>query len=224
MPIPKSLIDDVDYAVRDVVDRILTSYEGGLIEDEDHITGALVQLLSENLNKLWVPGIKIQAKAFTSKIEKKVGADFGILLDIQLSDQKISKILLAQAKKCDCSPYYTLTNGNITERLRKQCALMLNKVRSSYVIVYTRSRICGFIAIPASDIYGLREMLTCRAVSALSKKKLNSLFRLLLQCFTGDLVPPFEGKRGEPDIWRIIEDYGIRHLLYISLESKGWML
>jgi len=213
--------------VQEAVEGVFNLYAWGILADEDHVTGALVYSLAEKLDGLQIGNVKVSAFTFPRGQEAKTGADLGVALSADFRDVKLTKYMLMQAKKCECLPgkVYEFSDGNVDGRLLEQCGKMLPVVQSSYVLVYTRSELCGFPAYRATDVLGLGNSISCAKLSSLWAIRLPELFDDLLKCKTGDVMldKPFFREEELSNLPSILEErgYSARHWVAISVrESK----
>jgi len=227
---------DVRYVVvkrvKRAVEEVLDLYAWGSLRSEDQITGALVALLHHHLTRVPVEGLRIEVFAVGPRSEEpRIGADLGIVVSVDFPNFKQCKLLLAQAKRCECERRFRLRDGNVEKALLDQCRKMLGVTYASYVLVYTRSELCGFLAYRAADVLSLEGVaISCRALSELWATPLPELFDDLLKCKVGDteiVQRALEGGvermvLGRDDLERLEERLeergcGARHLLAILL-------
>ncbi|WP_460024562.1 hypothetical protein [Infirmifilum sp. SLHALR2] len=222
--------------VQEAVEGVFNLYAKGILADEDHVTGALVYSLAEKLDGLQVGDVRVRAFTFSRGQEARTGADLGVALSADLRGVKLTKYMLMQAKRCECLPgkNYELSDGNIEGKLLDQCRKMLSVARSSYVLVYTRSELCGFLAYRAADVLGFDGASDARgSVGSISCAKLSSLWAIplpelfddLLKCKMGDVMldKPFFREEELSNLPLILEErgYSARRWVAISVrESK----
>jgi len=221
--IPRPVISQISKTVQVVVNDIISGFRSKRYETEPEITGAFVERLHIFLNELGpIEGIKIEAYAFRQKIEKKIGADLGLLLNVKLQNYRISKAVLMQAKRCLCRRPYILGGDGIRgkeERLRfvNQCHRMLAITSSAFVIIYTDNYDCGFPVYPASEIVALDlDTVSCETLSELRISRLSThkLFEMLLRCHVGDpkIAEKYWGTEG---LKSFAEAYRVRDTLLL---------
>ncbi|GAH32843.1 unnamed protein product, partial [marine sediment metagenome] len=118
--------------------------------------------------------------------EKKYGADFCGVLDIDLKNFKQSKGFLSQAKREDKGIFIekkeyptvvSFSHDSRFKKLNKQVSKMLEITPDSFVFVYSPK---GFVVVPASSIKKLK------AKGKLYGKPVSLFFKEYLMCFIGD--------------------------------------
>ncbi|HIE14037.1 TPA: hypothetical protein EYP70_02070 [Candidatus Bathyarchaeota archaeon] len=217
--IPAPVIDQITDGVRVVVRMIIDRCRSDKLSDEDHITGALTTLLEHHLEELSIEGIKIETKSFTLKEETATGADLGILLNVGIGSYRLSKAVIAQAKKCECKYNKRFYDGNVRKNLLKQLENMLRISPASFVLIYTRNYRCGIQVLPAADVLALDDSISCSEMNKLNSFAFPILFRYLLRCEIGD-VKIARNFFGLEAIKRFAMEYRIRHSLLLKL--TGW--
>ena len=226
----RDAINCVEDQVKYVVDRMTHQIREDKLKDEDHITGAFLSLLEENINRgcSYLRHISINMKVFTRREESAWGADFAVILNMQLYgingyDIVQAKGFLAQAKKCSCVPQGRLKGKIDSKRLKFQCEKMLMYTPSSYIVIYTDDLTCGFKVIPAINVASLSRVWKCRDLQSVSSiKSFSRFFRDFLECYVGDdrlvkeigLPPDTYG----PSIF--FDKFGVKYLLYMEMKSK----
>jgi len=216
----RQIVDEVKVVTRQLVDY----YQRGILVNEDHLTGALVSMLESRLRGLSLRGIKVIPGAFSLKEEKIAGADLGVLLNVDTPYFKLSKVLIAQAKKCEC--FYIENVGYVLGRnylgnVIEQCQKMLDITPSAFVLVYTNNFDCGILAFPAGDVIALSKVM-CTDLSALYAIRLDRLFENFMKCYTGDprIAKAYWDFGG---LTEFMAEHKIRHGLLLMLRSReGW--
>jgi len=121
----------------------------GRAPDEPSITNRFLAAMEAAINGYFVPGVKWTAKTLTSigpnTEEKKYGADFMGVLDIDITDFRVQKGFLAQAKRFEGIP----RSQKGWDKMRDQCDKMLRLSPDSYLFIY---QIGGFQVIPAISV------------------------------------------------------------------------
>ena len=225
MAIPDQLVRQIVDEVKVVTRQLVEDYRRRILVNEDQLTGALVSMLEYRLRDLSVEGIQVIPRALSLKEEKITGADLGVLLNIDTPYFKLSKVLIAQAKKCEC--FYIGKNfgyvlgrnylGNVIE----QCQKMLDITSSAFVLVYTNNFDCGILAFPAGDVIALSKVM-CTDLSALYAIRLDRLFENFVKCYTGDprIAKAYWDFGG---LTEFMAEHKIRHGLLLMLRSReGW--
>lgn len=154
--------------------------------DEPDITGLMLGAIGERMRSREFGGVTWNAHILPSRgkgaEEKRYGADFGGVLDIDIPDYKIKKGFLVQAKKAE--PYDPLKEDRWKD-LIYQCDRMLQCTPASFVFVYSREK--GIRVIPAVSVLGS----TSRDVFDLYHHGVWSFFEEHIKCFIGDHRPGF---------------------------------
>lgn len=117
------------------------------IEQEPAFTDRMLGRIEEAMTDYEVKGVRWTAKTLTDhgrgSQEKKYGADFIGVLDINLPDFKVKKGFLAQSKLIEPGAYMNLIEY---VRMQKQCDKMLSLTPDSFLFLYSLS---GIYVIPA---------------------------------------------------------------------------
>ncbi|RLF06305.1 MAG: hypothetical protein DRK00_01990 [Thermoprotei archaeon] len=215
--IPDQLVRQVVDAVKIVTRQLVDGYRRRIYVNEDHLTGALVSMLEERLKGLSIRGIRIVPRALSRKEEMVTGADLGVLMNIYTPNFRLSKALIAQAKRCECSKGYYLSRGSLG-KVVEQCRKMLKITSSAFVLVYTNNFDCGILVFPAGDIIALNRA-SCTALSMLYTIRLDRLFEIFMKCHVGDpmIAEVYWNFSGLKDF---MAEYGIRHGLLLMLISE----
>ena len=163
--------------------------------DEPSITGRFLAILQNEINQHGAEKLRIKGLRITSSIiqdrgknspEHRLGADFSILLDIDIVGFKLKKGFLCQAKKE--ASHMTLKSANSPTtvsfyhnaefiRLQDQARRMLQVTPDSFVMLYS---VREFVVVPAISIVGLNDK------GALYAKRIKDFFGEFLMCFIGD--------------------------------------
>lgn len=157
-------------------DRAVEALRQGRVEQEPAMTDRLLGAIEESLHGDNTHGIRWSAKTLTDRgrgaQERRFGADFMGVLNIDLPDYRVAKGFLAQAK--------LVRNGRSVDRaeLERQCERMLNLSPASFVFLYSHSGIAVVpaIAVVASSV-DPRELYT---------RSVGRFFEEHLECFVGD--------------------------------------
>ncbi|MBI3639921.1 MAG: hypothetical protein HY223_06355 [Thaumarchaeota archaeon] len=165
------------------------------IRSEPSITDRFLALLRHEIN---VHGIEIfRKKGLTIRAttlqdrgknseERQIGADFAILLDINVEGFQLKKGFLCQAKTekkgitLDITRHHTtvIFSANFEfRRLQEQTHNMLQITPDSFVMIYGEK---DFLVVPASSVEGLLDK------GSLYAKIVDDFFMEFLMCFIGD--------------------------------------
>jgi hypothetical protein len=175
--------------------QIIDSVQSGRIQSEPTITDRFLGILESEINQ---HGRKIYGKrvltfrALTltdrgkNSAESKFGADFAVILDIDVMGFKLQKGFLCQAKKEQHGIVPEIIRRSTTvifsvnpefQRLQNQVHNMLQITPDSFVMIYGKEE---FLVIPASSIDGLY------GDGSLYAKRVADFFMEFLMCFVGD--------------------------------------
>lgn len=175
------------------------------LEHEPEFTSEMLGRMKESMNGYRVRGVRWTAKTLTSHgadaQEKRFGADFIGVLNLDLPEYKVRKGFLAQAKR-------TNIWGDISraewKRMTDQCKTMLSLTAASFVFVYTPKKI---IVLPALAV-----------VSAQQWSNLNDFYSRNLVRFYEDHFESFVGDAAidAADI-RVLEKLRQEHLARSAL-------
>lgn len=160
--------------------RVEDAYREGEAPYEVDITGRLLGSVVERLDGLSIKGLKWRAKQFktgrdSAAEEKRIGADFMGVLDIDVDGYSVQKGFLVQAKRAE--PRKPIDDWI---RLQGQVEKMLAISPASFLFVYSRQR--GIRAFPAVSVLGLKS----RDVFDLYDRSFERFFEEHLECFIGD--------------------------------------
>lgn len=187
--------------------RTLPSLANTAIEQEPHFTDRMLGRIEEAMHGYTLKGVKWSAKTLTDHgrgtQEKKYGADFVGVLDVNLPDYKVRKGFLAQSKLLKTNATFTRAEF---ARLQKQCDDMLKLSPASFVFVYSPSDI---YVIPAISIVSTG---FCY-LTQLYKRGISRFFEEHFESFIGDRNVNQPTRKG-------LEDLNARHLLLLGL-SEG---
>jgi hypothetical protein len=160
---------------------VVEDYRNERVVDEPHFTDRLLGAMSERLRGR-VKGVTWSAKTLRpgkgfANEERRHGADFLSVLEIDLPDLSVKKGFLAQAKRAE--PGEPLS-GDDWKRMVKQCNTMLEVTPDAFVAVYSRSK--GVMLVPAIEVVGS----TSRDLFSHYSRSLQTFFELFVECFVGD--------------------------------------
>jgi len=176
-------------------DNTLNALNNGEIQDESAITGRFLAFLVNEINQhgremIGTEGIRITSSILTdrgfSSAESRFGADFGVILDINIDGFTLKKGFICQAKRETNSitirhhQFRTSVLFNDNQqltRLQRQIENMLTITPDSFVIIYGQNE---FVMVPAISISGLDTS------GELYGKQVSKFFKDFLMCFIGD--------------------------------------
>lgn len=170
---------------REIVDGTASTIEdfnSKIIKQETGMTERLFGAVAQSLNGRRIGNLKWKAYSLTSgrgraAEETRHGADVLGVLDIDLSDYKVRKGFLLQAKIAE--PYAPISNSE-WKRFQDQCKLMLQRSDESFGVIYSRSK--GVRFIPAQTILEISRDQLFDAGS----RSLFGFFKSHVKCQIGD--------------------------------------
>lgn len=189
--------------VAEAINHTVQAYEEGRIEQEPAFTDRMLGGIEETLRGFSVKGIRWQAKTLSDRgphaQEKKYGADFMGVLNVDLPEYSVRKGFLAQAKMVD--------NRFLDYRdLHRQCESMLSLSPASFVFLYSKR---GVTVVPAISVIGATADPT-----ELYSRTAARFFEEHFESFIGDRnisAPQIEMLEA------LREHYDSRHLLYLRV-------
>lgn len=212
--------------IRNSERQIIEQIQNGQIPDEPAITNQFLGNIQNEINRHgeehgFPGGLQIQATTVSSmgpnSNESVVGADFSIILDINVENFRLRKGVLFQAKRevrgiitehpVGRRHSVNFSQGSLTE-LKPQVENMFNVTPDNFVIIYG---IHGFQVVPGNSIQGLTQSDSTYA------KPISRFFKEFLMCFIGD--PKLNS--ANVDDWIINEKpAGVKKTLEISIKKK----
>lgn len=177
-------------------DQVLNGMDIGSISSETTVTDRFLGILENEINGhgqeiFQVKGVSIVATTLQDRgkdsQESEFGADFAVILDINLDGFVLKKGFLCQAKKegrgirihnTRRPTTVRFSSNNKFKKLKIQTEKMLKKTPDSFVIVYGTSE---FVVVPASSISSLKD------TGILYGKSVEDFFVEFLLCFVGDI-------------------------------------
>jgi len=157
-------------------DSTVRALREGRIEHEPAMTDRMLGAIEERLRDFQGHGIRWAAKTLTDRgrnsQESRYGADFLVVLNIELPDFSLSKGFLAQSK--------LIRHGRVhgIQGLRRQCEQMLNLSPDSFVFLYSGK---GVRVVPAISVVATTE----NPIELYSRSS-QTFFEQHLECFVGD--------------------------------------
>jgi hypothetical protein len=171
----KRIADAADSAVEDLAQ--------GLVEQEPHLTDRLLGRIMQAMDGYRSKGVRWSAKTLTDHgpgtQEKRYGADFVGVLDVDLPEFKVKKGFLAQAKLLDSGRMRT----SEFRRLVSQCEKMLDLSPDSFVF---HESIDGIRVIPAISVVGASGPEVAFNEDAFYSRKISRFYEEHFECFIGD--------------------------------------
>lgn len=126
------------------------AYAAGRVKHEPEITDRMLGAIERDLDGRTIKGLKWEATSLTNTTrnseESLYGADFMGVLNVDLDRYRVSKGFLAQAKRIGPE---ALLRKRDSDRLLKQCDLMLSRIVASFVFLYSRD---DFGVVPAAAV------------------------------------------------------------------------
>src|SRR6266540_3571079 len=123
-----AIVREAATVVAEAVDRTVKSFADRAVEQEPAFTDRMLGRIEEAMSGFESRGVRWRAKTLTDHgpgaQEKRFGADFAGVLDVNLPGYQTTKGFLAQTKLL--RPSDTLP-GDEFDRLKSQCAEMLDR-------------------------------------------------------------------------------------------------
>lgn len=174
-----NLASQVSRLVNRAQKRILSAMVAGRVPDEPSITNRFLAAMEAEIDGQSIQGVVWTAKTLSSigpnTEEKKYGADFMGVLDIDVTDFRVQKGFLAQAKRLAGS---SLSQAE-WDRMRDQCDKMLKLSPDSFVFIY---QLDGFRVIPAISVLSYSKP----NIESLYEKNLADFYANHVMSFIGD--------------------------------------
>ncbi len=170
--------------IGDAANGAFRAYREDRAAEEPQVTDRILGAIEDRIQTRQFGGVVWNAYTLKTSRgqaaeEKRHGADLMGVLDINLSDYKVVKGFLAQAKKAE--PGRSFKQGD-WDRLRSQCEKMLERTPDSFVWVYSKSK--GIRIFPANSVLGLG--LEPRNVFEIYDRSVSTFFENHIECFIGD--------------------------------------
>lgn len=147
-----AIILDAANTISDAASTALDAYTNGLVHDEEAITGVMIGAILNSMQGYKTKGVTWDATVLRAKgpatEEKKYGADFMGVLDINITGFKVQKGFLMQAKKLEPGDPFSRSDWS---SLQSQCHKMLHITPDSFVLIYSTKE---FKVVPAISIIG----------------------------------------------------------------------
>jgi hypothetical protein len=159
----------------------LTALREGRIEQEPDFTSNMIGRIETAMDGFVVKGVKWTAKVLTDRgpnaQERRFGADFVGVLEINLSEYSVKKGFLVQAKKI--APEQSMATTEFG-RMREQCQQMLAVSPESYVFLYSHA---GIAVVPALTVVSLSH---ADNPHRLYSRSVSRFYEEHFECFVGD--------------------------------------
>lgn len=174
-------VRDVARQIDEAVSLTIQDGQNSLTEQEPAFTERLITRIQDRIDGKIIRGIQWKAKTLTDRgsgaQEKRFGADFLGVLNIDLKDFRVAKGFLAQAKKIRRADPPMPTREY--DDMRVQCDKMLKVTPDSFVFLYDNA---GVEIVPASSVAAA---MRCNP-HELYSKTITGFFINYLECFIGD--------------------------------------
>lgn len=162
--------------------RTVDDFVARRVEHEPEFTSEMLGRMKESMNGYRVGGVRWTAKVLTSHgakaQERRFGADFMGVLDLDLPEYKVCKGFLAQAKRIE--PGGRMGNED-WGRMVGQCKKMLTITPESFVFVYSHK---GVIVIPAIAIISAQQR---TSLTDFYSRSMQRFYEDHFECFVGDI-------------------------------------
>ena len=188
----------------------MEDFTDGLVGQEPHLTDRMLGRIAQSLDGYRTKGVIWTAKTLTdhgpNTEEKKYGADFVGVLEIDIPGYKVKKGFLAQAKLAKSGKM----RADEFRRMIAQCEQMLNLSPSSFVFLYSLD---GIRVIPAIAIVGAVDPEIAFNPEGLYSRKLQTFYEEHFECFIGD-------RRISEPSERTLADLRARYLLFLAARME----
>jgi hypothetical protein len=201
------IVRDAASVVEGAAIGALESLRDGRVEQEPQFTDRMLGRVEQSMEGYENKGVLWRAKTLTDRgrnsQERRYGADFLGVANIDLPGLSVSKGFLAQAKLIEPGAYISPSDY---ERMQKQCDDMLRLSPDSFVFLYSAS---GIRVVPAITIA------SCEKINPhdLYSRSIGRFFEEHFSCFIGDRAistPNIEALEA------IARDYQARSALALS--------
>lgn len=203
---------------------IIEGIQSGRINSEPTITDRFLEFLEVEINRHGRRkyGRKVLTLHATTLLdrgknspESRFGADFAVILDIDVIGFKLKKGFLCQAKRENNGMVVEIIRRSTTvifsinsefHKLQKQVHNMLEITPDSFVMIYGEHE---FLVIPASSVSGLHDK------GSLYAKRVADFFMEFLMCFIGD--PRLNND--DPDNWASLKE-NAKRIIKIDIREE----
>ena len=154
MLIYRHIVREIAHKMEDAASGALEAYREERAGYETMVTDRMLGAIEQSVKGYRSKGVTWESKTLLpgsgrSAEEKVHGADFLGVLDIDLSDFRVKKGFMAQAKRAEPKQAF---GDDDWSRLVEQCTNMLMRTPDAFVFVYSRS--LGIRVLPASSVLG----------------------------------------------------------------------
>lgn len=221
MIVIENIVKDFGEMIDEAERSILNEWVEQEISAETSITERFLESMKIRINEsesMMEKGVIVKARTLSDRgpdsEEHRFGADFAIILNINLSNYKVQKGFLCQAKLERRGFNVSLTKNLCTVNfsqmsslrgLQNQTEKMLKISPDSFVVIYSFK---SFIIVPAISVNSLI------MPNMLYGKKVSNFFKEFLMCFIGDRNITLETKN-----WEEIKT-SVKTALEITIEGK----
>ena len=181
---PLESVRQIAREIEKAANRAFRAYREDRAAEEPQVTDRILGAIKDRIQTRQFGGVVWKARTLRTSRgkaaeEKRHGADLMRVLDINLSDYKVVKGFLAQAKKAEPGRSFRQDDW---DRLRSQCEKMLVRTPDSFVWVYSKSE--GIRIFSANSVLGLG--LKPKNVFDLYDRSVSTFFENHIECFIGD--------------------------------------
>lgn len=222
MRVIQGVIKNFGTIIEDVKKQVIENMKRGNIPAETSITAEFLGILQNEINThgqeiFGMRGLKIYATILQDRgpktDESEFGADFAMLLDINIDNFILKKGFFCQAKKegkeikINKGRYTTVRFSANREfkRLQGQVYNMLQITPDSFVLIYGLDE---FVLVPASSVSGMTNS------DSLYGKRIQNFFEEFLLCFIGD--PRISD---DSESWKVLKK-SINKIIKIEIRQK----
>lgn len=205
-------VREVAWEISAAANGAFKAYDEDRVVEEPQITDRILGAIEERINNPAIESAQrfVSWKARTLRTgrgyaaeEKRHGADFMGVLDVDLPDHEVKKGFLVQAKRSE--PYKPFRKQE-WDRLIYQCETMLERTPDSFVFVYSRS--LGIRIFPAVSVLGS----VSKDIFDLYHHSIQIFFENHIECFIGDQ------RLNSPDIRTldVLADFPVERVLHLT--------
>jgi hypothetical protein len=231
--VPGGVVKTIGRAAKIAERKLIDAMERGAADEESDLTSRLLQAFDDACSDVSVAEarVRIFTKTFRSRgpgaSEKRIGADFAIVLSVQAPNFRVEKGLLVQAKlekpglrvrASDGGRAFAsgqvkriqLRHASKLRELQAQSRKMLQVSAASFVAVYSEERV---VVVPAAEIDAIRAT-PCDALA----RPFDGFMKDFAICTIGDKSLAGQGADGRPTL---IVDEQVPALLHLIAEVPG---
>jgi len=203
----RHIIRPTAQAISQAVNTAIDAYRKDRVTDEPNITDRMLGAIEQQFSRRSINGVRWTAKTLratkgSGAEEKQYGADFLGVLEVELSDYRIKKGFLAQAKRAEPREWFPRAEW---QRLKGQAEKMLARTSDAFIFVYSRKK--GVRIVPASAVVSART----NTLFEIYNHSIGRFFEDHLKSFVGDL------RLNSPDIETLaaLDDFSVRKVLHL---------